>query len=746
MTDCAEQLEADGNRNEDEGRELRDELGEQKILKNKVQVEMMRAKKELAKEKESYEALKKKLEDLLRANPPPSLEEKQEIMMTLEDLKRQKAANQEMEERLQKGFEELSHYNLEDPEQFADFLIMANIGLVRAEYLYKLRQTGQKLPRRQEADFERCGADDAKPALVGHDEAKKWAKDTKKAIICSVSHAWETREHPDPCGFQLEQIVNAVSLYDVAYDAEIWVFYDYSSLYQYQRQGEDQLDSFDLSMQNMHLLYAHDATYTFRINSLTPDDRWASMMEAPDQVVNVYDEASNAVIPKPLRELVPNRTPYEDRGWCMAEIEWSSVRSRSWQHQRIDSSEESEDQRTLQGRVPMTPEAFEDRMREAAFTHRSDATQVILLQKKVFHEKVENCEGAVLQNLPQGELGKLAESLKYYAKLKNLKVLNFECSEDEATSFGKALAEHMAQWNSLKTLRIQNGQNGDFIVKALAEGLKHNLTLTNLILFQNKIGPEGAQALAEGLKNNSTLTNLDLNFNNIGPEGAQALAEGLKHNSTLTNLNLYGNNIGDTGAQAEQQIEETLLRNQKMVQVPTERQQEGQRFTLQDGNLATPRIQELAEGLKNNSILTKLNLYNNNIGDTGAQGLAEMLKHNSTLTDLYLGCNNIGPEGAQALAEGLKHNSTLTNLSLYFNKLGDTGAQGFAEMLKHNSALTNLKLEGNIADTGAQALAEGLKHNSTLTHLSLNGNKIGDTLAQALAKGLKDNSTLTNLN
>ena len=162
------------------------------------------------------------------------------------------------------------------------------------------------------------------------------------------------------------------------------------------------------------------------------------MMEAPDQVVNVYDEASNAVIPKPLRELVPNRTPYEDRGWCMAEIEWSSVRSRSWQHQRIDSSEESEDQRTLQGRVPMTPEAFEDRMREAAFTHRSDATQVILLQKKVFHEKVENCEGAVLQNLPQGELGKLAESLKYYAKLKNLKVLNFECSEDEATSFGKA--------------------------------------------------------------------------------------------------------------------------------------------------------------------------------------------------------------------------------------------------------------------------------------------------------------------
>eukprot|EP00434_Breviolum_minutum_P036002 symbB.v1.2.031885.t1/scaffold3750.1/size50945/4 len=224
---------------------------------------------------------------------------------------------------------------------------------------------------------------------------RQWAKDTNKAIICSVSHGWETREHPDPCGYQLEQVVNAVSLYEAAYDAKIWIFYDYSSLYQYQRQGEDQIDSFDLSMQNMHLLYAHEATYTFRINSLTPEDRWKVMLDAEDDLVKVYDEASDEVIPKPLRALVLNRTPYQDRGWCMAEVEWSSVSTRSFQHQRIDSHEEAEDEETLKGRVPMTPEAFEEKMRKAAFTHRSDATQVIALQKKVFHEKVEKCERAV---------------------------------------------------------------------------------------------------------------------------------------------------------------------------------------------------------------------------------------------------------------------------------------------------------------------------------------------------------------
>ena len=100
----------------------------------------------------------------------------------------------------------------------------------QCRYLYKLRQTGEKLPRRQEADFETCGADDAKSALVTHDEMRQWAKDTNKAIICSVSHGWETREHPDPCGYQLEQVVNAVPLYEAAYDAKIWIFYDYSSL------------------------------------------------------------------------------------------------------------------------------------------------------------------------------------------------------------------------------------------------------------------------------------------------------------------------------------------------------------------------------------------------------------------------------------------------------------------------------------------------------------------------------------
>ena len=214
--------------------------------------------------------------------------------------------------------------------------------------------------------------------------------------------------------------------------------------YQYERHEEEQVDSFDLSMYNMHLLYAHERTYTFRIDSLTPEDRWENMMKSEDKFVKVYDPEGRTVMPKKLKDLIANRTPYEARGWCMAEVEWSSSRSRSFQHQKIvwqwhkNWHRRDSDENKLKGRVPMSPEDFADKMRNAQFTHRSDTSQVVRLQKKVFHEKADKCEKALFQNLPQGELGKLARSLKYYKTLRTLEVLRFECSEDEATLFGKA--------------------------------------------------------------------------------------------------------------------------------------------------------------------------------------------------------------------------------------------------------------------------------------------------------------------
>ncbi|CAE7817958.1 NLRC3, partial [Symbiodinium necroappetens] len=139
-----------------------------------------------------------------------------------------------------------ANFNLEEPQKLAAYLKYADIRLLRVKYLYELLRQEKLLPRRQEAEDW---------GLVSHEEVSEWAAGTRDAMLISVSHAWETREHPDPCGDQLKRLVNCLSLYDAAYFSEIWVFYDYVSLFQYERQTDVEYESVRRSMSHMHMCY-----------------------------------------------------------------------------------------------------------------------------------------------------------------------------------------------------------------------------------------------------------------------------------------------------------------------------------------------------------------------------------------------------------------------------------------------------------------------------------------------------------
>ena len=295
--------------------------------------------------------------------------------------------------------------------------------------------------------------------MVTHEEVRAWAAGTRDAMICSVSHAWESREHPDPCGSQLKRLASVVSLFDLAYFSDVWLFYDFVSLFQFKREGQAEEESFRRSMQDMHVLYAHQCTRTFRLESITPDDVWDAALQNSEHLVMVYDVTSKTVRGCPLNKLVANRVPYRSRGWCKAEVEWSSCRSRSEQNQRIDAPQSKDliesryrqDQRALlQGKVPMAPEVFEEDMKKAAFTHRDDAAEVQKLQRDVYHVKVAACSEALLANLPSGELGQLAKALKDYKRLNVLRLRNIEVGDAEAEDFAKVGALHRAERAALK--------------------------------------------------------------------------------------------------------------------------------------------------------------------------------------------------------------------------------------------------------------------------------------------------------
>lgn len=75
-------------------------------------------------------------------------------------------------------------------------------------------------------------------------------------------------EHLDPCKYHLGHIVNRLSVSEAARDCDLWVFYDFVSLFQFERFSDAEKSSFAAAMQNMHALYAHECAMTLRIQSL----------------------------------------------------------------------------------------------------------------------------------------------------------------------------------------------------------------------------------------------------------------------------------------------------------------------------------------------------------------------------------------------------------------------------------------------------------------------------------------------
>ena len=236
---------------------------------------------------------------------------------------------------------------------------------------------------------------------------------------------------------------SAVS-YEAAFEADVWIFYDYTSLFQFERFSSEEQRSFKAAMDNMHVMYSHECTLTFRIESLTLRSVWESMVENDQELVPVWDVESQSIKEKPLKSLVANDTEYSHRGWCKGEISWSSLRTFNVQNQRIDHSDDKEadgDGFSLNGRVALTPDKFSKEMEKSAFTHRDDAKIVIELQEKIFEEKVAVCEDLVLKDLPGEEILALADALPLYKSLKTLKIVNFDCTEDEAELFGKETSD-----------------------------------------------------------------------------------------------------------------------------------------------------------------------------------------------------------------------------------------------------------------------------------------------------------------
>ncbi|CAF4007292.1 unnamed protein product [Adineta steineri] len=303
-----------------------------------------------------------------------------------------------------------------------------------------------------------------------------------------------------------------------------------------------------------------------------------------------------------------------------------------------------------------------------------------------------------------------------------------------------------------------------------------NETLTTVDLSRNEIGDIGAQYLAATLQNHQTLATLDLSHNRIGNKGALYLYDALKENKTLIKLNLKGN----PGRYCTTVSAAIQIYNDKTIT----------KMDLHEKSIDDIRMKFLADAVYNNEVtsflicsiddhgfivtLIKLNLKGNPGSYCTVVSAAIQIRNNKVLTILELSHNRIGNNGAQYLYDAFKENKTLIKLNLEGNPGSYCATVSAAIQIRDNKTLIKLNLKGNpgrycttvsaaiqiyndktiskmdlhgksIDDIAMKFLTDAVYNNETITELNLEQNKISDIGIQYLADALQNNKVIINL-
>ncbi|CAE7855912.1 NLRC3 [Symbiodinium necroappetens] len=640
-------------------------------------------------------------------------------------------------------------YDLTDLQGLLNFLRDANILLIRGQYLKKLLDKGRAWPRRQELEQEAlaAGGSSTEFFIDGHTMSKMpvpsdWTKEGGCPFV-AISHCWEAREHPDPSRHQLRLIVQQILNLGSPTLPKSWLmrrnlpqdyyfFIDFMSLYQYERSTDEQNRSFQAAMRNMQVIYCHEWTQTWRIESLAPETE----AEAASTRLEIWDDAKKKMRLSLMSRLTANRTPYRRRGWCAAELQWSKARSDSEKTQIIDNA----DVMPKYGReAPMPPNIFEARVaaEELVFTHRGDAKPVLDLQAKIFNKKAQVTEVLFLQDLPQEELKVLAAAIPLYPRLKRLELRHCEFEAGDSRPLLEALFD-----SSVQELHIEDCEN-----------------LLPFLEAWRRLIEERSSSCGEACRGPASIF---LRKNNITDSGAQIIIQALRRSSFYMQVRL------------EENLQEATLKSLRLANaILAIKFQQKDKIDLSQAGLGDSDTKALAEVLKSNSTIAEINLDDNKIGDSGAQALAEVFMVHPSIMRISLNANEMGLVGAQALARAIELNPSIKSVELSDSQIGDHGrtmklahaisaikfrervevdltcaglgdsdAQALAEAIKMGSAIESIDLGSNqIGDVGAQGLAEAFKASPSLHTLRLRKNRVGDMGAQSILQAIQDSDS-----
>lgn len=191
-----------------------------------------------------------------------------------------------------------------------------------------------------------------------------------------------------------------------------------------------------------------------------------------------------------------------------------------------------------------------------------------------------------------------------------------------------------------------------------------------------------------------------------------------------------------------------LLTNNKTLQV----------LDLLNCGLLDEGVSVLFKDLHLNTTLKHIYLSANGITPVGLRAIRDYFrKCNSQLVSLFLGCNRIGNEGAAIVADIIRAESRLSRLNLASCRIGAAGMKHLSEALIERDAIRTLDLGymrstmdlgelGNyVEDEGAEYLSEYIRKSNRLASLNINHNHISELGMQMLMSAVRANRSLVEL-
>ncbi|CAE6926652.1 NLRC3 [Symbiodinium sp. CCMP2592] len=545
-------------------------------------------------------------------------------------------------------------------EDFLQYAIEAGIAFVKPRFLVSLDEAGGVWPRRQEAE--------QLPGALYHPH-----REDKFFKFIAISHVWESREHPDPYGFQLNRIANAVCYHQVLDSAVLFI--DYMSLPQFERQGDGEELSFQRSMQHMHLLYANGSADfcmgVWRIPCLSPCPRlhrfvYGTLMGCS---IPVYSAPVQGVVNVPLSKLVPseggscgefcsqntcpnlhaNRTPYVRRGWCRAELEWArpdtldiSRYGQHWRYLALCAHRLNRLWTDLEDRI------IGDQQNRAAFGEGAEMTTMMRLAMV----KRARCRGTTLMCVCCMYI--LWKCAQYVLTVSLLSCVLAYC----------IFITHALQASTTLPLTpdaFQKETEGQLVFTHRSD-VKPVLRLQKQLFIQKSQDVTSLSCEWLSRRQSSELLGLLLQY------------------SSLRSFNLAKSSL-------ESAVSLDLL---TCLMSRTSLRQ----LTLDCVALNVACVEVVAHALQNGSLLYKLSLADAGLGDAETVLLADSLRANSTLCILDLRCNRVGDSGAAALAGAMVVNRSLRSLDLSFNCIGIAGASCFVadDVLRVRSAVVEYRM------------------------------------------------------